>query len=161
MRSAPIARGEVGQLERETAMRLVVKSIGVVAVLAAVAAGVSQSAAHHSASMFDVSQTGILKGKVVDLRWVNPHVALSVRGTLRSGEAPSEWLIETTSPGNLTRLDEGWGRDAVKPGEEVEVVFHPLRQPGKRLGLLRQLTTLSNGRVFATNLRDQQTADLE
>lgn len=142
-------------------MRLVVKSIGVFAVLAVAAAGISRSAAHHSASMFDVSRTEVLKGKVVDLRWVNPHVTLSVRGTLRLGEAPSEWLIETTSPGNLTRVDENWRRDAVKPGEEVEVVFHPLRQPGKRLGLLRQLTTLANGQVFATNLRDRQTADLE
>jgi hypothetical protein len=142
-------------------MLVFVRSIGVVAVLAVVAAGISQGAAHHSASMFDVSRTEVLKGKVVDLRWVNPHVTLSVRGALRSGEAPSEWLLETTSPGNLTRVDEGWRRDAVKPGEEVEVVFHPLRQPGKRLGLLRQLTTLSNGHVFATNLRDRQTADLE
>ena len=142
-------------------MRLVVRSIGMVAVLAVVAAGMSRSAAHHSASMFDVSRTEVLRGKVVDLRWVNPHVTLSARGTLNSGGASAEWLMETTSPGNLTRLDEGWRRDAVKPGEEVEVVFHPLRQSGKRLGLLRQLTTLSNGQVFATDLRDRQTADLE
>ncbi len=142
-------------------MRVFVRSIGVVAVMAVVATGVSRSAAHHSASMFDVSRTEMLKGKLVDLRWVNPHVTLSVRGTLGPGGAPAEWLMETTSPGNLTRVDEGWRRDAVKPGEEVEVVFHPLRQPGKRLGLLRQLTTRANGRVFATNLRDRQTADLE
>jgi hypothetical protein len=137
------------------------KSIGVVAVLAVVAAGISQVAAHHSASMFDVMRTEVLKGKVVELRWVNPHVTLTVKGTLKSGEAPADWLIETTSPGNLTRLDEGWQRDAVRPGEDVEVVFHPLRQPGKRLGLLRQVTTLSNGRVYASNLRDQERADLE
>lgn len=103
----------------------------------------------------------MLKGRVVELRWVNPHVTLTVRGALKPGEAPAEWLIETTSPGNLTRVDEGWQRDAVRAGEEVEVVFHPLRQPGKRLGLLRQLTTLSNGRVFATSIRDLKTADLE
>jgi uncharacterized protein DUF6152 len=142
-------------------MRLPVKSIGVFAVMALAAAGISRSAAHHSASMFDYSRSEVLKGKVVELRWVNPHVTLTVRGTLKSGEAAAEWLMETTSPGNLTRVDEGWRRDAVRPGEEVEVVFHPLRQPGKRLGLLRQLTTLSNGQVFATNLREQKTADLE
>jgi Flp pilus assembly protein CpaB len=140
-------------------MRLLVKSIGMLAVMTAAAAGVSRSAAHHDASMFDVSQAEVLKGKLVELRWVNPHVTLSVRGALRSGEAPSEWLMETTSPGNLTRVDGGWRRDAVKPGEEV--VSHPLRQPGKRLGLLRQLTTLSNSQVFVTNLGDRQTADLE
>jgi hypothetical protein len=137
------------------------KSIGVFAVTAIVGAGVSQVAAHHSASMFDVLRTEVLKGKAVELRWVNPHVTLTVKGALKPGEAPADWLIETTSPGNLARLDDGWQRDAVRPGEEVEVVFHPLRQPGKRLGLLRQLTTLSNGRVYATNLRDRETADLE
>jgi hypothetical protein len=136
------------------------KSIGVVAVLAVVAAGISQVGAHHSASMFDVMRTEMLKGKVVELRWVNPHVTLSVKGTLKSSEAPAEWLMETTSPGNLTRVG-GWQRDTVKPGDAVEVVFPPLRQPGKRHGLLRQLTTLSNGEVYATNIRDRETADLE
>jgi hypothetical protein len=142
-------------------VRLLMKSIGVFAVAAIVAAGVSQVAAHHSASMFDVLRTEVLKGKAVELRWVNPHVTLTVEGTLRPGEAPAEWVMETTSPGNLARVDDGWQRDAVRPGEEVEVVFHPLRQPGRRLGLLRQLTTVSNGRVYATNLRDRETADLE
>ena len=142
-------------------MRLLMKSIGVFAVAAIVGAGVSQVAAHHSASMFDVLRTEVLKGKAVELRWVNPHVTLTVKGTLKPGEAPAEWVMETTSPGNLARVDDGWQRDAVRPGEEVEVVFHPLRQPGKRLGLLRQLTTVSNGRVYATNLRDRETADHE
>lgn len=142
-------------------MRHSMKSIGAIAVLAVVAAGISQSSAHHSASMYDMMRSEVLKGRVVELRWVNPHVTLTVRGMLKSGEAPAVWVIETTSPGNLTRVDEGWQRDMVKPGEEVEVVFHPLREPGKRLGLLRQLTTLYNGRVYAANIRDQETADLE
>jgi len=141
-------------------MRFFTKSIGVFAALAVVAAGISQVAAHHSASMFDVLRSEVLKGKLVELRWVNPHVTLTVKGTLKSGEASAEWLIETTSPGNLTRVG-GWQRDTVKPGELVEVVFHPLREPGKRLGLLRQLTTLSNGEVYATNIRDHERADLE
>ncbi len=141
-------------------MRFPMKSIGGFAVLAVAAAGISQVAAHHSASMFDVMRSEVLKGKLVELRWVNPHVTLTVKGTLKSGESPAEWLIETTSPGNLTRIG-GWQRDAVKPGELVEVVFHPLREPGKRLGLLRQLTTPSNGEVYATNIRDHERADLE
>lgn len=140
-------------------LRRSMTSVGVLAILAA--AGISHVSAHHSAAMFDYARSEVLKGKLVELRWVNPHVTLTVRGTLKSGEAPADWVIETTSPGNLTRVDEGWQRDSVKPGDAVEVVFHPLREPGRRLGLLRQLTTLYNGRVYATNIRDQQTADLE
>src|SRR5579863_9593035 len=103
-------------------MRLFGTSIGVFAVAALVAAGMSQSFAHHSASMFDYSRTEVLKGKVVELRWVNPHVTLTVKGTIKSGEPPADWLMETTSPGNLTRVDEGWRRDSVQSGEAVEVV---------------------------------------
>jgi hypothetical protein len=142
-------------------MSLVMRSSCAIAALAVAAVGISQVAAHHSASMFDYSRTEVLKGKVVELRWVNPHVTLTVKGTLKSGEPPADWLMETTSPANLTRVDEGWRRDSVQAGEAVEVVFHPLRQPGKRLGLLRQVTTLSNGQVFTTNLRERQIADIE
>ena len=101
-----------------------------------------------------------LKGKVVELRWVNPHVTLTLTGALNADEAPGEWLMETTSPGNLVRVG-GWRRDIVKPGDEVEVVFHPLREPEKKMGLMRQLTTLSNGEVFAANIRDQEKPGLE
>lgn len=141
-------------------MRFFTNSIGVLAA-AAMVLGISQVAAHHSVTMYDVTRSEVLKGRLVELRWVNPHVTLSVRGTLKAGDAPAHWVIETTSPGNLTRVDEGWQRDAVRPGEEVEVVFHPLREGGKRLGLLRQLTTLANGRVLASNLRDRHTAEIE
>jgi hypothetical protein len=141
-------------------MRNIMKSIGAFAVFAVVAAGVSQVAAHHSASMFDFTKTQTLKGKVVELRWVNPHVTLTMTGALNADEAPGEWLMETTSPGNLVRVG-GWRRDIVKPGDEVEVVFNPLREADKKMGLMRQLTTLANGEVFAANIRDQEKPGLE
>ncbi len=141
-------------------MRRHLKSIATVAVLALAAAGISRVAAHHSASMFDFSKSETMRGKVVELRWVNPHVTLTMIGALKPGEEPSEWLMETTSPGNLTRVG-GWRRDIVKPGDEVEVVFYPLREPDKKLGLMRQLTTLSNGQVYAANIRDQERPGLE
>jgi Family of unknown function (DUF6152) len=141
-------------------MRHVMKSIGALAAFAVLAAGISSVAAHHSGAMFDFSKTQTLKGKVVELRWVNPHVTLTLTSSLTPDEAPAEWLMETTSPGNLTRVG-GWRRDIVKPGDEVEVVFHPLREPDKKMGLLRQLTTLANGEVFAANIRDQEKPGLE
>jgi hypothetical protein len=136
------------------------KSIGAFAILAVVAAGISQSFAHHSASMFDFSKTETVRGKVVELRWVNPHVTLTMTASLKADEAPTEWLMETTSPGNLTRVG-GWRRDVVKPGDEVEVVFHPLREADKKLGLMRQMTTLADGQVYAANIRDQERPGLE
>ena len=141
-------------------MRQVMKSVGAMAVLAVLAAGVSQVAAHHSAAMFDFSRMQTLKGKVVELRWVNPHVTITMTGALTADEAPAEWLMETTSPGNLVRVG-GWRRDVVKPGDEIEVKFHPLREADKKMGLLRELKTLSNGEVFAANIRDQEKPGLD
>ena len=124
-------------------MRQLMKSIGALAAVAVLAVGVSQVSAHHSAAMFDQSKRMTIKGSVVELRWVNPHVTLSVNGSLTPNEAPAEWLMETTSPGNLVR--GGWRRDVVKPGDKVEIVFSPLRDPDKKGGNLKQLTVLATG----------------
>jgi hypothetical protein len=136
------------------------KSIGALAAVAVLAAGISQVAAHHSASMFDFSKTVTMKGSVVELRWVNPHVTMTLKGSPSADEAPAEWLMETTSPGNLVRVG-GWRRDVVKPGDQVEVVFHPLRDADRKGGLMRQLTVLATGEVFAANIRDQEKPGLE
>ena len=141
-------------------MRQITKSIGAFAVLAGLAAGIPQVAAHHSASMFDFSKSQTLKGKVVEMRWVNPHVTITVTGSPSADEAPGDWLIETTSPGNLVRAG-GWRRDAVKPGDEVEVTFHPEREAGKKSGLLMELKAVSSGEVFTANIRDQEKPGLE
>jgi len=63
-------------------MRKLMKSIGAFAACAVLAAGISQVAAHHSASMFDFSKTVTMRGSVVELRWVNPHVTLTVNGAV-------------------------------------------------------------------------------
>ncbi len=141
-------------------MQRLMKSIGAFALFAFAAAGITQVAAHHSASMFDFTKSQTLKGKVVEMRWVNPHVTITITGSTNPDEAPADWLIETTSPGNLVRAG-GWRRDAVKPGDEVEVTFHPEREAGKKSGLLTELKAVSTGEVFTANIRDQEKPGLE
>jgi hypothetical protein len=141
-------------------MRQLVKSVGALAACAVLAVGISQVSAHHSAAMFDFSKSETIKGSVVELRWVNPHVTVTVNGSHGDDEAPAEWLMEMTSPGNLVRAG-GWRRDAVKPGDKVEIVFSPLREPDKKMGLLKQLTVLATGEVFTANIRDQEKPGLE
>ena len=141
-------------------MRQLMKSIGALAAIAVLAAGISKVAAHHSASMFDFSKTVTMKGSVIELRWVNPHVTMTLNGSLNADEAPAEGLMETTSPGNLVRVG-GWRRDVVKPGDQVEVVFYPLRDADKKSGLMRQLKVLATGETFAANIRDQERPGLE
>jgi Family of unknown function (DUF6152) len=154
--------GEIaGKNKQEISMRQLVKSIGALAAVAVLAVGISQVSAHHSAAMFDFSKSETIKGTVMELRWVNPHVTVTINGSHSEEEAPAEWLMEMTSPGNLVRAG-GWRRDAVKPGDKVEVMFSPLRDPGdKKSGLLKQLTVLATGEVFTANIRDQEKPGLE
>ena len=141
-------------------MRQIIKSAGTLAALGLLAVGISTVAAHHSTTMFDHSKTMTIKGDVVELRWVNPHVTVSVNGTIKEGEKADVWLMEMTSPGNLVRAG-GWRRDAVKPGEKVEVVFSPLRDAEKKGGALKRLTVLATGEVFTANIREQEKPGLE
>jgi hypothetical protein len=141
-------------------MRHIVKSAGAIAAVCLLAAGISSVAAHHSTTMFDHSKTVTIKGTVVELRWVNPHVTVTINGSLNEGDAPSDWLMEMTSPGNLVRAG-GWRRDAVKPGEKVEVVFSPLRDADKKGGALKKITVLATGEVLTANIREQEKPGLE
>lgn len=141
-------------------MRQFVKSAGAIAAVCVLAAGISSVAAHHSTTMFDHSKTVTIKGTVVELRWVNPHVTVTVNGVINEGDAPADWLMEMTSPGNLVRAG-GWRRDAVKPGEKVEVVFSPLRDADKKGGALKKITVLATGEVLTANIREQEKPGLE
>ena len=141
-------------------MRRLIKSAGALAAVGLLTAGISSVAAHHSSAMFDHSKTETIKGTVVELRWVNPHVTVTVNGSHNEQEAPADWLMEMTSPGNLVRAG-GWRRDAVKPGDKVEVVFSPMRDPDKKEGALKQLTVLATGEVFTANIREQEKPGLE
>src|SRR6202043_1143207 len=138
------------------------KTIGVLAVAGVVAAGIASVSAHHSATMFDHSTTMTINGEVVELRWVNPPVILSIDGIVkeRAEAGRAVWVMEMTSPGNLVRAG-GWRRDAVKPGDKVEIVFSPMRDPAKKEGALKQLTVLATGEVFPANIREQEKPGLE
>ena len=137
-------------------------TMGALAVAGVLAAGIVSVWAHHSATMFDHATTMTINGEVVELRWVNPHVSLSVNGVVkeRAEDGPAVWVMEMTSPGNLVRAG-GWRRDAVKPGETVEVVFSPLRDSASKGGALKKLTVVASGEVFTANIREQERPGLE
>src|SRR5262249_4592924 len=141
-------------------MKQILTSFLVLAILGGVSMGLTSVAAHHSTTMFDHSKTMTINGVVVELRWVNPHVSLSVNGTVKDGEEPALWVMEMTSPGNLVRAG-GWRRDAANPGDRVEVAFSPLRDPEKRSGALKRMLVIETGEVFTANLREQERPGLE
>jgi hypothetical protein len=80
--------------------------------------------AHHSFAMFDQSKSVTLQGTVKDFRWTNPHVFVQLLVKTDSG-SEEEWSIEMTSPEHLARV--GWKPGAMKPGDKVTLVIHPMR----------------------------------
>jgi hypothetical protein len=141
-------------------MKRFLKAAAGLAFLASFSIGITSVAAHHSATMFDRTKVMTIKGVVTEFRWVNPHVSVSVNGTIKDGEQPELWVFEMTSPGNLIRAG-GWRRDAVKVGDRVEVTFNPLREIEHRGGSLNSLLLVDTGEKFTNNLLDQEKPGLE
>jgi hypothetical protein len=79
--------------------------------------------AHHSFAMFDFQRDVTLLGTVKDFQWSNPHVFIDLLVPGESGV--SIWSVEMTSPSHLVR--NGWKPTTLKPGDQVSIVIHPLR----------------------------------
>ena len=89
--------------------------------------------AHHSQAMYDNSKELTISGIVSEWEWTNPHTWLHVMIKDETG-TDREWTFESNSTGQLER--GGWSREAIKPGDEVSVVYRPLRD-GTRGGSVR------------------------
>ena len=87
--------------------------------------------AHHSFSMFDMDKDVAYKGTVVEYRWVNPHVHMTLQVDADSGEPTTvgTWDIEGASTNIMAR--QGWSKATFKAGDKVTVVGHPLKDGSK------------------------------
>jgi hypothetical protein len=130
-----------------------------IAIVLGTAAGVASVSAHHSVTMFDFSRSLTIDGTLKELRWVNPHVSLLIFGITQANGEPTDWLIETTSPGVLARL--GWSRTGLKPGDRVRAQIFPLRDPEQHGGILGTVTSLETGKTFGTYSPEQEKPKLE
>ena len=100
------------------------------------------AAAHHSTSMYDRGAPITIDAEVVEFRWVNPHLNLTVVDTAQA--SGKNWSIEMSSPGVLTR--SGWTKRTFNPGDKITVKFGPLRN-GEAGGYFLE-ATLADGKVM-------------
>jgi hypothetical protein len=97
---------------------------------AAMALAVSSPAwSHHSHSMFDHEKETTITGTVAEWVFRNPHVYLYVDTKLENGETV-KYSVEMSNITNMIRA--GFGANTFKPGDQVTVTLHPLRdgRPG-------------------------------
>jgi len=101
------------------------------------------AAAHHSFAMFDATKTLTVQGTVKEFQWGNPHTWLDVLILNQDGTA-KPLSLELNGLSGLLRY--GWKPQTVKPGDKVEVAYHPMRD-GTSAGQLVQLVT-AQGRTL-------------
>jgi hypothetical protein len=108
--------------------------------------------------MFDRKVVLTIAGKVKEVQWTNPHVAIYVEQPAASGAEPLVWVCELSSPGNLVRL--GWSKTSVKAGDKVTLELNPLRN-GKRGGWLTKITLADSAQTLTNDIRAQESPNLE
>ena len=102
--------------------------------LALIPIGIAAPAvAHHSFSMFDSEKTVTMTGTVKEVEWTNPHSWLRVMVVDQASGKPAQWAFEMGPPAR--QLQRGWKPDSLKPGDNVTVHIHPLKD-GARGGQL-------------------------
>jgi hypothetical protein len=103
--------------------------------------------AHHSESMFEFSPLWV-KGRIVELARVNPHVVVRLDETIANGST-RRWAVEGTSPLQLERRGIDIGLLSV--GDAIEVCGFPMKaefstpRPGEPPFVHGQVLVTANG----------------
>jgi Family of unknown function (DUF6152) len=99
--------------------------------------------AHHGNAAYDTATTVVVKGKVTQYIWSNPHVFLKVDAKDESGTM-QHWVIEAQNP--VAQANSGWSKTTFKPGDEVVVDVTPARN-GVAVGRFKGRIVI-NGQTF-------------
>jgi hypothetical protein len=101
--------------------------------------------AHHGNAAFDTEKTVTVKGTVTEWFWANPHCFLKFDEKAASGEV-RHWVVETSNPPDM--VNAGWSKYSLKPGDEVTVTMHQVKDVNKPIG--RVIQVVANGKVLGT-----------
>jgi hypothetical protein len=111
-------------------------------VTAAVALYATSARAHHSPTMFDMTQQLTVSGTVRTFQWTNPHCYVQL--LVKSEGKEEEWSFEMGSP--IYLYNHGWRPMSLKAGDRLTVTFAPLRKGGPA-GLLIDARTSDGAQV--------------
>ena len=120
-----------------------VNKVGIVAVMAGVAAFAVPVFAHHGAASYDTSKTVTVAGVVTEYVWSNPHVLVKVDAKDGSGNV-AHWVCEAWNP--VTQTSRGWSKNTFKAGDDVSLEINPAKN-GATVGEIRGRIVI-NGTEF-------------
>ncbi len=122
-----------------------ITGIALLTALLALSVGVTASYAHHAfGAIYESSkQVAFDQVKIVSVAWTNPHTRIAFDVTEENGNV-THWITETGSPSALSRI--GWLRNAVKPGDVIDVAVQPALDGTNRGHLFR--VVLPDGTEF-------------
>jgi hypothetical protein len=90
---------------------------------AALAAGATTAAAHHSFAIYDMQQNVEFHGVVDTVKFRNPHMAMTLTVTDANGEKRTINFVEGAPANMLARL--GLRPEYIQPGEEITAIGAP------------------------------------
>jgi hypothetical protein len=103
--------------------------------------------AHHSVwAEFDNERPIELRGRFVEMDWVNPHSWVHFEVTLDDGTTVL-WAAETPPPNQLIRI--GWRRSDLKPDDEIVVRGFAAKNGTPRLWAQNVAIVAQDGQALA------------
>ena len=106
---------------------------------------VAPSLAHHAfAAHYDMQKPISVQGTIVEVRLTNPH-SWFVLEVKEADGTTSRWQFEAGTPSGMIR--NGYKAAEMPKGSVVTISGFHGRDPAKKLGMMRQLTTAA-GKTF-------------
>lgn len=104
------------------------------------------AAAHHAfGSEFDSNAPVLIKGKIVQIEWVNPHTWIHVEMTKPDG-TKEVWMFEGGSPNTLLR--RGVNKTTFPAGTEVIIDGYQARDHSEKRANARNITFTDGRKIF-------------
>jgi hypothetical protein len=109
--------------------------------------GAASALAHHSVwAEFDNAHPVEMRGRFIEMDWVNPHSWVHFEVTTEDG-SKVVWAAETPPPNQLIR--QGWRRSDIQPDDEIVVRGYAAKNGSLRLWARNVAIVVQNGTELA------------